>query len=362
MGKKRGMPVLVSSHGRIRNNDGFKYFPNPRKDGYCALGIAGSSRKSLTLLVHRVVHIIFNDPELRFFQKGDTVDHIISYRSMNNRENLRWASPSKQRENQDQPSHRGTDVRYRITSSKFDRLFDFGTQNDATEFMKVDNSLIKGNEINQDELQKLGWEVVVLDNSHFIEGEEWKYPTPSSKSKVSSLGRIETAYGKRYYPRPDRSGYVYFRWNGVSTQVSHLVMMAFGFSRPSSMHSIDHKDRNPGNNSITNLRWANATEQNRNKGNRLGKSFRKVEVKLTSSSVWKLYKNSNEAREVLGISLQAANNCLNPCTTHKTAGGNDGLRYNMRFQVQEDLLNEEWLEVKPEEWDVGGRYYSIAVC
>lgn len=47
--------------------------------------------------------------------------------------------------------------------------------------------------------------------------------------------------------------------------IHHLVMKAFGYKSPGFGYTIDHKDRDPFNNHISNLRWATKKEQTANR-------------------------------------------------------------------------------------------------
>lgn len=65
------------------------------KTGYCRV-----RPRKLNILVHRAVHVLFNDPGLQEREPKDTVDHIDRNPSNNNASNLRWASPVEQNQNQ----------------------------------------------------------------------------------------------------------------------------------------------------------------------------------------------------------------------------------------------------------------------
>lgn len=62
--------------------------------------------------------------------------------------------------------------------------------------------------------------------------------------------------------------------------VHQLVMACYGSPKPSPLHSIDHKDRNPENNKIKNLRWATNKEQIENRT-----THRKAKIKLSLKDI-----------------------------------------------------------------------------
>src|SRR5438128_484198 len=79
-----------------------------------------------------------------------------------------------------------------------------------------------------------------------------------------SFGTIsyQSSEWRMLLPAKDRDGYHYIsiRQTGGTirrrVRVSHLILEAFGFQRPSSLHEACHfPDRSLDNNSIANLRW-----------------------------------------------------------------------------------------------------------
>jgi len=99
--------------------------------------------------------------------------------------------------------------------------------------------------------------------------EEWQF-IPCSNYSVSSLGRI----------RNDRNGYILvgsadkndyqrvsIRINDVlkTLKIHRLVALAFLGDPPDGRTQVAHKDGNPANNRVTNLRWSDMIENNRDK-------------------------------------------------------------------------------------------------
>ena len=96
--RKRGGVLWVSSHGRIQNGDGLRYFATPNDNGYPGFRTKFNGRNK-ALYVHRIVHVMLNDPGLKGFFTGATVDHIDRNPLNSKMTNLRWASRKLQHEN-----------------------------------------------------------------------------------------------------------------------------------------------------------------------------------------------------------------------------------------------------------------------
>jgi len=94
-----------------------------------------------------------------------------------------------------------------------------------------------------------------------IEGEIWKdMPIPSNKKilklQISNKGRLIIKNKKKEYisiGRPDSEGYYLTDYGRMHT----LVAKAFIGEPPEGMTSVNHIDKNRGNNSIENLEWSN---------------------------------------------------------------------------------------------------------
>jgi hypothetical protein len=97
--------------------------------------------------------------------------------------------------------------------------------------------------------------------------EEWKVVPGYEKYEVSSLGRLKR--GERILKHDiNRGGYEYITLSiyGIRhrKRVHTLVATTF-IPNPENKPTVDHIDRNKTNNHVSNLRWANRTEQNINK-------------------------------------------------------------------------------------------------
>lgn len=95
--------------------------------------------------------------------------------------------------------------------------------------------------------------------------EEWKQIVGYQYS-ISSLGRIRNNTTNKYLKvHLGLAGYatIGLYRNGVKRtfDMHHLMMTYFGPKKPSSKHTVNHKDGNKHNFQLTNLEWATNSEQ-----------------------------------------------------------------------------------------------------
>ena len=76
--------------------------------------------------------------------------------------------------------------------------------------------------------------------------------------------------GEEFIPSTDTNGRYHVCYGGRKSYPVHkLVMEFFGPPKPGPEYQIDHKNQNPLDNDINNLRWVTASENCYNKSNNL---------------------------------------------------------------------------------------------
>lgn len=291
----------MSSLGRIQGarNTGGRYFPRAASDGYCSV-IVGSHK---AIKVHRIVHILFNDPELSSWTKNATVDHIDRTRENNASINLRWATRSDQRQNQ------------------------------------RDRCIGDRKRSNVD-----------------LPGEVWGV---ARGVNVSNMGRIHfVRKDTKHYPKVQRNGYCRVQHGGKHTNVHILVMEAGGVKMPSVKHTVDHINHDRSDNRLSNLRWATRSEQRLNQGTRLDIRGRAVLGREVGTIPWIEFEDCKDASKSTGASLIAVRQVANPNSGCTGSAGKGDVRFEFRFKELEDLPNESWKTIVAFEW-LEGRYSGV---
>lgn len=304
--QRRALPLpLVSNHGRVQNAKGFRYRPKANAQGYALFK---------TIRVHRMVHILFNDPSMASYQAGDSVDHKDGDRMNNHHSNLRWASTSSQRANQ-KPRGSGMLRKDVLRANR-----------------KRDNSVLRN--------------------------EEWR--TVVGGAEVSNLGRFKAAgNSKMYFPKPSESGYVRVGVNNKVELLHRLILLAFVGEPPSPQHnSVDHIDRDRSNNCVSNLRWTSPKEQCANKALSRTSHLRPVELQEVGSEVWLTFPNAVLAAKAHLLDSCEVTGVANPKSKAVTCGNAKGQRFRVRYSVanQCDEVGEEWKPVIVADWLKGGCY------
>jgi len=292
--------MLVSNLGRIQDEKSkSRYFPSVNCDGYCTV-IVGSKKP---VRVHRLVHMLFNDPELDDWFPTATVDHKDRDSANNRNANLRWATRSDQRVNQVRTIH-GPRKRCSV------------------------------------DLPEEIWKVV-------------------RGVRVSNMGRIRFVRDDtKHYPRAIKAGYCRVAHGGKHYHVHELVLEAFGFPKPSEAHTVDHLNQNKSDNRLSNLRWATWAQQRLNQTDRLGKRERPVLGRVVGTVNWIEFDGCKDASKSTGASLIGVRQVANPNSGCTGTPGKHGLRFEFQWEPLEDLPNETWKAVESREW-TEGRYAKV---
>ena len=340
---------MVSNRGRFQNAAGFRYTPKPKKDGYCYIGLITLARKQRDVGLHRVVHVLFNDPDLKNVKPGDTVDHIDRNPLNNSASNLRWASSSLQMHNADTtPGKRGYLVRL---TNKDGTVLDFCSAVEAASHIGIDSSQLSRRSAVK------GWNIAHIDPD--LPGEEWRDVPGICGLRVSSFGRVHNWRKSHKHFSETRKG----RYVQVRGKLLHrVVLTAFGLAQPTPEHTVDHIDRNIHNNAVSNLRWATKEEQAKNKSKCRLKPMKQVEGRRVGEAAWTRYDNTLLASEATGVNRGAITGVINTGSRARTAPGSNGNRYEFRNaedDSQSTIPGEEWLVVNPTDWVEGGAYHRM---
>lgn len=363
--RSRGQSPRISNLGRFQNCDGWKYYPTARPDGYSVIKLKHEGRTN-TILVHRGVHICFNDPDLKGLFPGATVDHADGNTANSCHSNLRWLSKKGQSENQKQRCQPRIVTAGKARAKRV-RIWKVGDERTSLIFDSVDNACAHvGIHPTKFTLmkQRRGWDHCFVDDDD-IDGEVWKHVLGVS---VSNFGRFQSSGGTlKHYPQcMDAQGYVTvqvgMKPNRKKMQLSHLLLEGFGYDRPSPSHTADHINRNPMCNSISNLRWALPSLQSSNQMHTGTPHLRPVEGRIVGSSEWVWYPNAFEACEATKIDRKRIAAVANPKERLKTSPDPSGKRFEFRYfddPGQCDLEGEEWAVLNAADWGPGGRYYAV---
>lgn len=274
----------VSSLGNVKAWDpihGWRgpYKPKPQANGYVTF-----QHNHVKYNLAREVAKAFLGPPA----DDETVDHKNNVRDENRITNLRWATRTEQRLNQQGRKSRNASVP----------------------------------DTNQDILM----------------GEIW---ITIGRYCVSNMGRAQVMYphgnawGPIFTPQPSRKNRYALIGRGHAFHL--LVAEAFLGPKPGPTFTIDHIDRNPANNRADNLRWASKTEQNYNRvlnGIRKDILRKEVEIQDTATKTWIKFDSFTAAAQYLtskynptfqaaGVGLAAKRNGTYHGVPMRLPGAND---------------------------------------
>ena len=305
----------VSNFGRWRNlsTRGAHTPLRDHKKGYCRVLIRGKSKERF-VLIHHFVHVLHNDPELKEFFPGATVDHEDRDVDNNCASNLSWKSASEQ-------------------------VFNQKRQRRCVDYSTIDDEDL----------------------------EEWVGYGPHFQ--ISSYGRCKCFFnqpggmkrGVAHVGRANNEGYVEKKFEGKMKKMHRVVLEAFGVEPPDAKHThVAHIDGIRTNNQLCNLRWCTPKMNMKNRAKRKRRETSiPVQYRIKGTDDWKSAFDAKDAAEITGCCQNRIAGACNPNNIHhKRVFGRDYVRYEFRYVTNDkDLPSEVWKEVDPDDWFPGGKYY-----
>jgi HNH endonuclease len=144
----------------------------------------------------------------------------------------------------------------------------FDSVNDATRLTSATHKRIRRS-IKGSIPDSSGYYWMFVDQDDDLPGEEWRQaPGRREGMLVSNMGRVCFSYRPRPYKTYGSmgpGGYFTFSCDERAIKVHQAVCLAFNGPPPAEGYTVDHIDRNEGNNCVENLRWASPDEQSKNR-------------------------------------------------------------------------------------------------
>ena len=186
------------------------------------------------------------------------------------------------------------------------------------------------------------------------EPEVWVQIKDFENYEISSLGRVYNTKTDRILKLTKKGGYIFTglsaNGKGKTISVHRLVALAF-IENPENKPQVNHKDKNRSNNSVGNLEWITALENN------LHRSKGVVQTTNQNIKVWRVDKETNDKLELYSSIYLAATWCFeNGCSQSiqnartnisNTVRGvyHQSCGYKWIIDDQLSLENEEWKNV-----------------
>lgn len=262
LGNKRGEVWSISSMRKLKGNI--------NKGNYHKISINSKSLgvQNKSVRVHIFIYECFRGSvDSSIFD----IDHIDDNHLNNRLENLQKLTRkehakktmkdvdgSKARNKLSKPVRR-----YKLRDGKRVEIKEYDTLHQAAEEMgcyKQDIITSIKHYYNRQTTRGYRWEYIEVTN---LPGELWKTidDVRFKNIEVSNMGRIKTHFGAITYGTELPTGYFQVGVGNKIYRVHYLVCYAFLGPPPSDKHTVDHLDRNRGNNRADNLRWATIYEQ-----------------------------------------------------------------------------------------------------
>lgn len=184
--------------------------------------------------------------------------------------------------------------------------------------------------------------------------EVWRQIKDFENYEISSLGRVHNTKTGRMLKLNKKGGYIYTGLSAISQKksipVHRLVALAF-IENPENKPQVNHKDKNRSNNSVANLEWTTALENN------LHRSKDVIQTTNQNIKVWRVDKDTNEKIELYNSIYLAAIWCFEngyANSIHNARGNiscsvrevyHQSCGYKWIIDEQLSLENEEWKNV-----------------
>ena len=340
----------VSSLGRFRSAQGIVFSPSPRSSGYVTVTVHKRPH-----FIHRLIAVAFGLPKR---EDQTQVNHIDGNPSNNCVRNLEWCSRSENiRHSYSTNAHRrscGPKQSKPILGRKLGETewIPYPSANGAARALGLDNGHISM--CCRGQLRAEGGYQFKFDSPTeipLLEGEEWR-DTPHGVS-LSSYGRLRTKCGIVSTPTPTRDGYVKVMIQGKGHAMHRLVAIAFGLPRREDQLQVNHKDRNPSNNCVTNLEWVSVAENmqhsyatNADRKSSGPKQSKPTLGRRVGDSEWMRFESYQDAARRMGVNAGNVKRCCDG-----VRASTQGWEFKHDAPAEVDVLEgEEWRDVVvPEE-------------
>jgi hypothetical protein len=182
-----------------------------------------------------------------------------------------------------------------------------------------------------------------------LEGEVWK---PFLTAEVSDMGRYKSCRGVVSTPTPAADGYVYIGVDFKRYRIHRAIGVAFGLLTDlDDEHEINHEDRNPSNNRLTNLEAVTHAENvqhsyatNETRASNAGKRSKPVRGRKCGEKEWTTYASAMDAARALELNQGNISKVVNK--KHKRAG-----KYEFEYAEASEparLEGERWVDIDVE--------------
>ena len=197
--------------------------------------------------------------------------------------------------------------------------------------------------------------------------EVWKQLINYDKYEVSSLGNVKNKKTGRILKPACNGGYMIVglckNGKGSTIPIHRLVASEF-ISNPENKPQVNHKDKNRSNNSVSNLEWVTALENNIHRTNGT------IQTTNQNLKIWRLDLENGGKLQLYNSIFEAAKWCVEngfSNSIHNTRGNlscavrgiyNSSSGFKWVLDDQPYLDNEEWKPVKIDGLEINNYFVS----